>query len=69
MYLILFGIHQYDLTVLKSIMGFLKCYRMSSQLHKDNNTAVEDQREKTCCVYVQFPVLWTCNLHTVANSQ
>lgn len=48
-YLILFGIHHYDLIVTKiqyrifKIIYFLLIF---SQLHEDNNTAVEDQRGK-----------------------
>ena len=41
MYLILFGIYHYDLIV--SEIQY-RIFFMISQLNKDNNTAVEDQR-------------------------
>lgn len=44
-YLILFGIHHSDLIVTE-IQYRIFFFLIISQLHKDNNTAVEDQRGK-----------------------
>lgn len=44
MYLILFGIHNYNFIVIQIQYRIFFFFLMISQLHKDNNTAVEDQR-------------------------
>lgn len=57
MYLILFGIHHCDLIVTE-IQYRIFFFVMISQLHKDNNTAVEDSRGWGDNIfYLQFPIL------------
>lgn len=59
MYLILFGIHHYDLIVIE-IQYRIFFFLMISQLHQDNNTAVEDprgRRGREQYIYLQFPTL------------
>lgn len=50
MYSILFGIHHYDLIVLE--IRYRIFFLIISQLHKDNNTAVEDQRRKKTDIFI-----------------
>lgn len=50
MHLILFGIHLYDLVVAE--IHYRMFWRvMMSHLHKDINTAVDDQRGKDTFIY------------------